>query len=756
MLGIIRKFKHIVILIEIVIIAMLVLGLFQKSRNSFNIPVDMSTMSTGYENVKYDGTSWVLKSENANELVGDGYVIYGPSISLEKGSYTLVINYQTTRIQKGVIECTTGIIDTSDYFLLSNNKNEIRYNFNAKTDIDGFQFRLKEYTGGDFTLLGMTVIENTREIRCSIFLWVVLFIIINVIVFTDFFKRYKRESLFVLGIAFLASIPFLSEGIMTGDDIRYHLIRIEGIANGLKNGVFPVKMYSVFNDDYGYPAGVLYGDVLLYIPAILRILGFNILQSYKIYIFIVNLMTAFISYVCGKKMFDKFECAALFSLVFSLSTYRLVCLYARAAVGEYTATCFYPIIILAVWNIYTKDVRNREYKWNAPLLAIGMAGVIYSHILSTEMFVITLTFFALVLCKKTFRKETMMVYIGAVVICVLICMAFVVPFFEYYTSVDMNIKHNFEKAYIQEYGAYISDYFTFFKSITGGSYINRRILLTPGIALVSALLLGVFLLAINKANKLVKFLVGIAMIYLFVASNIFPWNELNEIPIIGNILVTVQFPYRYIGIAVCVLSVLLIVCVEQLTDIYLFEKKLYLFITATTVIMTLFFISEYRDESYTTSIMRVYDKADLFTYTRESDFGIYLGAEYLMVGTDLSLEKLDYSVLGEKVQARILGEEDLNMIIEVKADENATLEIPRFSYPHYVAKDLLGNILPITTGNNNKIVVHFPYTYEGNISISFVEPFFWRVAEGISFVTIIVIMFTYINKHGKKEKGWRV
>ena len=121
-----NKIMMIIIIIELFILGILFFTMINRMRNTTDISLDLGAMASGHEEVKYDGTKWSLNSEDANALVNDGYIIYGPGINLEKGTYTLVLNYSTTRIQKGVVEAFGGIIETSDYFLLSSNKNILK------------------------------------------------------------------------------------------------------------------------------------------------------------------------------------------------------------------------------------------------------------------------------------------------------------------------------------------------------------------------------------------------------------------------------------------------------------------------------------------------------------------------------------------------------------------------------------------------------------------------------------------------------
>ena len=736
----IKKRTTLILAVELIVFCILV-GIMLVHRASGTVySADLKEFTTENDSMVYDGKTWHIDASNGDRFAGNDKLIHiaSPGISLPRGTYTIVVNYSATEIQKGVLESESGTIEAADYFILSNNTKEVRYDFAAATPVKDFRFCIKEYAGGEFELLSLQIIRNTHDSRVAIFSWFVLSLVFNLLYFSKRIREDKKTLLVILGIGLLASLPLFSKGMMTGNDIRFHFLRIEAIASGIKSGNIPVRMYSVFNDGYGYPVGIFYGDLLLYVPAILRIVGFSVLQSYKLFIFMINIMTAAIAYLCGKHLFKKQAIAYIFTLAFTLSTYRLICLYARAALGEFSATCFYPIIMLAIYKIYTAEVESKEYKNNGILLAVGMTGLVYTHILSTEMAIIVLFFIAIANYKKTFRKQTMQVYLGAIALCGLLSASFVVPFIKYYTSVNTMLDSNdFKSTYIQGDGAYISEFFAFFKSITGGNYANRRGLMTPGLLLMAGLALGIFLWVRKKANKTIKQLVVGSALCLFVASNIFPWNRVYELPAIGPVLVSVQFPYRYTGMAVCFLSLLLCFSLEQILEQELFDRSIIRYAAAIAILMTCYFTGQYADEQYIGSIINSYDTADLFRYTRYDNFGISIGYEYLLDGSNVSKEALDYGVYGTNLNAVIIAEDDLDMVVYVDAKGDAELEVPRFAYPEFYAEDKDGNRLNSTIGHNNKITVLFSEPYNGEVYIKYREPWPWRAAEVCSMLSVV-------------------
>ena len=96
----------------------------------------------------------------------------------------------------------------------------------------------------------------------------------------------KRISGFLLFVIwFIADIPFMMSYLpvaTTGHDLIFHLYRIEGIAQGLIEGQFPVRMQTVQAAGYGYPVSIMYGDIFLYPVALLVILGMSINNAYNL------------------------------------------------------------------------------------------------------------------------------------------------------------------------------------------------------------------------------------------------------------------------------------------------------------------------------------------------------------------------------------------------------------------------------------------------------------------------------------------
>lgn len=736
---------RILLALEIIVGIFLLTAGIVRMKNPQSVQFDLSACASEYMHFYDSENTWFVESGEV-ESEDPCSLLNTQEIGLKAGSYTIVVEYDSDNS----LNCSVASVEWNHFvhansFTLSRNKNRVTYDFYITRDIPDFKVLLGGYQSGKVELKSIEIYRSSHNERLILFTWVCLCILMDIIGLR-WGHADRKVFLSIVAIALLASILCCMEGINLRDDGGFHLIRIEGIAQGLKAGQFPVRMNSVFDDGYGYPVGVFYGDALLYFPALLRIIGFSVSTAYKLYIVFINLLTTVNAYYCGKQIFRRKGIALAIACAYVLASYRLVDIWGRAAVGEYTALTFLPLIALAVWKIYTEDVHSKTYKKNALLLSAGILGGVYTHVLSTEMMVLVVLGIAVVGWKKTFRKETLLVYVRAVAFTALGGAAFLVPFVDYYLNTATEIKTSAATTqYIQYGGAYLSDYIAFFRSVMGGnsSVSAERMQLTPGLVLMGTLLAAGMMVITGHANKRIRILSIGAGIILLLGSNLFPWNALAASSKIGNMLAAIQFPWRYIGFALIFLALLLGEVIRQGGAVGLWQtRKACRVVMVGTVLTLSLFVSSFSTSCMSSRIY--YDTAELMQYTGGRQ-GSVNGAEYLLTGTDI--DSLNGDITTENGTAEIVRENGVDMDLACNLEENAAIEIPRFHYPYYTATDDNGNELELTTGTNNKIKVLVPTAYSGEIHICWKEPIYWRVAELVSLLTVVVMILSSARKN---------
>ncbi len=673
--------------------------------------------------------------------------LVGPFITLGEGSYVARISYKADF--DGTVVVNTGS-DTA-YRLITRKAtlpakaHNIDIEFETKGTVENIGIGIFYGNSGELTVNDISLYKTNEREKRHLFEAIVLIIFMNVFYMLRKSIYENRKMLAtILGISVFSSVVLMSYGHGFGHDLEFHLMRIEGIKEELLAGHFPVKLQSIWNYGYGYPVSIYYGDVLLYFPAILRMCGVHLIVAYKIYVFCINLATAAISYYVGKKIWKKDNIAALFSAAYTLSTYRIVCLYVRSALGEYTAMLFFPLIIFGIYEIYFNRNDDNINISGIVSLTIGMIGIITCHILSTEMVAVVLCIFAILFWKTTFKKSVFFSVAISAVVSLMSTVWFLIPFLDYYKNVDVNVNQVVSNGLkIQEQGAYITQFFAVFKTHFGGrsEYITMRSSITPGLVLMLVLFVIVFLWVNGKATQAMKKVIVATLVLFFVASNVFPWNWISENKI-GNLLAQIQFPYRYVGFICILLAIALGMLVQFLDEnTRNLEKKLVYGIIGILFCIQIFFdISSYAN-----------DAVSIYNPLYVTDLSGQNITEYFRAGCDH--EKLTGEVCGDAVEsAELLSNKGTDYVFEIKTKSAGKVTLPILNYKGYRVKDEQGNSYRISDGEQKEICIKLPTNFAGKLYVDFVEPFYWRASEIISLVSVLIFIWGIVTFRRRKTK----
>ena len=374
--------------------------------------------------------------------------------------------------------------------------------------------------------------------------------------------RHGREDAAALAalaaLALLASVPFLVWAVPVGDDVSFQLARIEGIAQGLRAGEFPVRMQSVQLRGFGYPNGVCYGDALLYPFAAMRLLGMPLEECWRSMAVATNLLTASLAYASFRRLAcGSLVPALLGAALWTLSPYRLFDMYVRAAVGEYLALALLPVVAYGFFSVFARGRAGASplgWLW----LSLGMAGVVVSHVLTTAlvlMALVPLGMVGLVVADPGTRFRAVRDCALAALACALVSAGFLLPFLDYYLNVPLAVT----SAPASEVTAMV------LRNVSGVSQILEPL---PGFAFagsshatlglaIAVAAVAAFAAALTGAGGAYPSqrvwggaLVIIGLLMLLSATHLFPWNAGSEGDALSQAvarLSVIQFPWRMIG-----------------------------------------------------------------------------------------------------------------------------------------------------------------------------------------------------------------
>lgn len=580
----------------------------------------------------------------------------------------------------------------------------------------------------------------------------------GVIFFILKYEWVKKNYYVLMGlilISIISSLGIMTNPLPSGHDLPFHLSRIWGIGKGLAIGEFPVKIQPGWCNGYGYPVSIFYGDALLYIPAVLTLLKVPLYTAYKAYVAIINLGTVLTSFFCFKKISGNKKIGVVCSAVYTLSVYRICNVYLRAAVGEYTAMMFIPLIIVSMWVILSEDVEQKDYQSKWVWLCLGITGLIQSHVLSCEMVGIFLVIICIVYIKRVFRKPTLIVLIKSAAAAIFLNAGFLIPFFDYARE-ELNVFTEQEFYGIQKYGMSIYELFSINSTGSGtviyaDNNLGIRMPVTLGFTAILAFLLAITVLVKNqditrkeKKNLFIVLILAAAAVWF--ASDVFPWDSLDGIKGLKQITGTLQFPFRYMAIAAGLITLMLSVTLKICCKSEKNKNHTYL------LLIGIFMICIWQGMEYMDHVIRENGSTTVCDGTAlNSSASSMYGGEYLYAGTDYEKAAKDGNVHSD-AEIRAIERSGNQFMISCSTETDTCLKIPLFYYPDYRCMDIDSKQeLPIIKGDNNELWVKVPAGYSGTLNIKFVDPWTWRIAEICSLLMMIVLVgYSLVKVRTKK------
>ena len=565
-------------------------------------------------------------------------------------------------------------------------------------------------------------------------------------------KERRHVVIFGIGvIAFLASIPYLYEGMISGADLTYHLQRIEGVKDGLLTGQFPVRLEPRWVFDHGYANGIFYCNLLLYFPAFLRMAGFTVTESYLLYCIALNLATVVIAWYSFGKMFRDDVVGLACSGLYTLSIFRVYRLLGTGAVGEGSAFTFFPLVLYGIYLVFEGKKEEREFRNSWIVLGLGYAGLVQTHVLSCEIAALMTVLLCLVYLPKLFEKERFLKCVQGAFFALGLSLWYLVPFLDYYFTQNVKIRHASART-IQERGVtFVQELQTFWNFHDTAASTTERMQYThpvgPGLFLIAGvflLFLLLFLEVIPRGKETEKSFAirsaGLGCLALWMATDMFPWDALQTTSQTAATLVSsLQFPYRFIGWGMT----FLIVVVGYLLSFFRKNQKMFyrmgLVIVMTAVATSYVYLIDAEDES----------TGAIHLYNRESmGFGYISGEEYLIYGTDSSALSFANPEADEGIGISEYEKKGLRAIFfcENSSDTQGTVKLPVLLYKGYNASGDGGESLEITDDGSHLLGVSIPAGYSGRITVKFTEPWYWRAAELITLAVVVAFVAGMVYK----------
>lgn len=688
-----------------------------------------------------------------------------PEMVLPKGMYTLTVQHEYQGdVKLNIVYMDEQYDSNVSGDIAVESASDLTFDFRVKYTDRPLQVRGclgEEAQEGDYILIrNINITPSDLAMRNFLFRIVLCLLVLDGLLLLYSIKdklRFDAETenhiKILLLLIFISNIPLMVNYLIYGHDLRFHLMRIAGLSAGLADGMFPTRIQPEWLDGHGYAVSVFYGDLFLYLPAILHIFGVTVHAAYKFYVFTVNTATILISYHCFTKMSSR-RTGLLCSIVYSLNIYRLVCVYTRAAVGEYTAMVFLPMVVYGLWKIYTLPEESREHERSFITLGVGCGGVFLSHMISTEITAFFIIVTCVILWRKTFRKKTFLALVKSAVTAVFLCLWFLVPFLDFMANGEykVNVSGTFPSYLPERRGAFVAQFFMNDYEVIGSSGMidegaAGKMPKTVGYASMAVLAGWVFLCLFrkerDKKEKREEYvIVFLTLLSLITATYLVPYTKIAEsIPALKVAIRSIQFPWRFFSVSGVLLAYLL--CLLMRKE-WIDKKKKTIFAAV------LICLSCWQGMSYMSSLLN-----ESLLEGNVSGFSIING-EYMPVKYDIKdyVNELTYDAGTVTVDEWHRERGSVIVSLTNNTNQAAQVEVPLLLYDGYRAISDTGEALQIQPGKSSRVSVSVPSDFAGKIRVEFKEPWYWRLSEVISVLALTgIVMYNFIGRIRSKGDG---
>ncbi|MBQ9414517.1 MAG: hypothetical protein IJU16_05260 [Clostridia bacterium] len=521
---------------------------------------------------------------------------------------------------------------------------------------------------------------------------------------------------------------------LVGDDSTYHYLRVDALAERLRAGDFLSEVNNVFFEGAGY-ADFAYPTAFLYIPALFRVMGCGIGLSMKLFLILCGVCTYLTMYLCVKDISGSRVAATVAAVVYSLSQYRIDCIFTRFALGEVQAFIFWPLIL---WGLYDLLARDGKRTW---LLGLALGGMLLSHSLSTLLALLICAIFCLIFIKRFVTNPAKWKRIGITAGLTLALTAFYwIPFLRFLSLHDLSLFHP--------------------RTVTADSTVDPLSMFSNVQLDATHAGIGVILLALaccrlllcrrsplgdpmRKSGLYVRFLDAcllIGLIALFCATSLAPWN------ILGFLLNSLRLSFRlYVVVTVC-LAIAGGICLYYVLRTANAKRIGVIVLCAACLVSTALHLEFIELKNYESPPEDYFYATTASRIVCEGEW-LPMDAKNAVTEWEQHAKLLELSNGTRPTYRRSRG------TITFPVDGTcAYANLPLVWYHDYKAFDENGRELPVTSNEQGLVQVNV-IGVVGNVTVTYVVSFVTKAAFGLSAVTALSLLAVVIIKRVRRKKA---
>lgn len=322
----------------------------------------------------------------------------------------------------------------------------------------------------------------------------------------------------------------------------FQVIRTFEMDKCLKDGQFPCRWVPDMGFGYGYPEFNYYAPLPYYLIELIHLTGFSILDSVKVFIVLITLISAFGMFFLARYLWKSEVGAALSTILYLYLPFRAVDIYVRGAVPELTAMAVMPFIFLFAAKVVAG--KPRSVFW----FGVSLAVLFLSHNIATLIITPLVGLWVLVLTVRNKNWQRFKGAAAGLLIGIGLSAFFLLPawFEKGFVHIETLTSgyFNYLAHFVSLKQMLFSNHWGYGASQLGA---NDDISLSTGIThWLAALTAVVTVLIYRQGTRLTAVLfffgVGIVSLFFMHERSSFIWTGLP-------VLAFIQFPWRFLGVA---------------------------------------------------------------------------------------------------------------------------------------------------------------------------------------------------------------
>lgn len=725
---------------------------------------DESTRPIVYQGGSLNHTVGLLDSDNTlvirESVARTGVIASTPELVVNKGTYKVSLAYDTDT-DGSVLELWEQGSKIAGWSI-DKAAVETAYEFTLSKDAKQLQFKINYCGEGSLNVRRLEFSPRTLFYTDTYYI-IAVFLLCNLLL-GYLYKRslqkgISREKLtdwcVILGVTLLAMSPMFQTYLYNGDDLCYHLARMEGVKDGILDGQIGVNILPDGMKGNGY-LNAMYPYLFLYIGAFLRICRVSIALSYKSIIFAATLGSAVCAYYAVKSITDSRRSIILAVVLYTLMPYRFTNIFSRGDLGETLALTFWPLVIAGLYHV---TIGNRK-KWY--LLVLGVSGILQSHILSAAFAVVLCILTALLYCVQIW-KEKRYVEIGKAAGLILLLNAwYVVPFCYYYFAEDI-MKD------VLRWSGYFEQSINLSTMTQSISLYNKQYF-SMGLALLGCLGIGIVYLVCEGNNckdgnpegsnqeenrqqrGFLVYLLVLGCLMVLMCTGYFPNRKMVDNEFLESIVTMIQFPWRFLGPASCCLMFVGVIGLSRSEILKPYRNIIFGLLIGLNLLVILWVPADNNHMPYTNA-QAVASKGHESKLA--ANIGLFYPHEWRLEGA--AEEKLTASVVNSDVNYVEISQyvkKGTKAAITYRATEEGDyIELPIQAYLGYRAKDETGQPVEIIRGDGARI--RFLVKADGQehtIYVRYGPVIGFVLADMLSALTLLLIGWRCVRHRSHPEK----